>query len=136
MLSSGKKLVIRNDTVFESVGGELFPLDADIYIRHWSKNLVGYKSENGPYKVIEKDGLLGIVESSSSEKGIMNVELFEEINSEYFPLLTEADEYYRQRPDGRYLGPVFRLLHGHGQPQMGSALPDTAVLLIGWRADG
>ena len=31
----------------------------------------------------------------------MNVELFEEINSEYFPLLTEADEYYRQRPDGR-----------------------------------
>ncbi|MBN2418486.1 MAG: hypothetical protein JXL81_03810 [Deltaproteobacteria bacterium] len=101
MLSSGKRLVIRNDTVFESVRGKLFPLDADIYIRHWAKNLVGYKSEKGPYKVIEKGGLLGIVERNSPLKGIMNVELFEEINSEYFPLLNAADEYYRQRPDGR-----------------------------------
>ena len=101
MLNSGKRLVIRKNKVFETVRGKLFPLDADIYIRHWSKNLVGYKSRKGPFKVIEKDGLLGVVESGSTEKGKMNVELFEEINGEYFPLLTEADEYYRQRPDGK-----------------------------------
>ncbi|MGD9158193.1 MAG: hypothetical protein PVG39_07305 [Desulfobacteraceae bacterium] len=101
MLSSGKRLVIRKKKVFESVRGKLFPFDADIYIRHWSKNLVGYKSENGPYKVIEKNGLLGITEIDSAEKGIMNVELFEEINGEYFPLLIEAGEYYTQRPDGK-----------------------------------
>jgi hypothetical protein len=51
--------------------------------------------------VIEKDGILGIVEIDSPEKGIMNVELFEELNGEYFPLLTEAEEYYKQRPDGK-----------------------------------
>ncbi len=101
ILSSGKKLVIRNSKVFESVRGELFPLDADIYIRHWAKNLIGYKSKDGPFKVIEKDGLLGIVEKDSTEKGIMNVDLYEEINGEYFPLLTEADEFYSQRPDGQ-----------------------------------
>ncbi len=101
MLSSGKRLVVRNNMVFESVRGELFPLDADIYIRHWAKNLVGYKSEDGPFKVIEKGGMLGIAESSGPEKGIMNVELYEEINGEYFPLLTEANEFYSQRPDGR-----------------------------------
>ncbi len=101
MLSSGKRLVLNNGKVFESVRGELFTFDADIYIRHWSKNLVGYKSENGLFKVIEKNGLLGIADITSAEKGIMNVELFEEINGEYFPLLTEADEYYSQRPDDR-----------------------------------
>jgi ribonuclease BN (tRNA processing enzyme) len=101
ILSSGKKLIISNNKVFESVKGTMFPLDADVYIRHWAKNLVGYKSEEGPFKVIEKDGLLGIAEIDSPDKGIMNVELYEEINGEYFPLLTEADEYYQQRPDGR-----------------------------------
>ena len=87
--------------VFESVRGKLFSFDADIYVRHWAKNLVGYKSENGPFKVIEKNGLLGFVEADSPEEGIMNVELFEDISGEYFPLLTEADEYYSQRPDGK-----------------------------------
>ena len=101
MLNSGKRLVVREGKVFESVRGKLYPFDADIYVRHWSKNLVGYKSENGPFKVIEKGGLLGIAEINSPEKGIMNVALFEEINGEYFPLLTEADEYYLQRPDGK-----------------------------------
>ncbi len=101
MLNSGKRLVVREGKVFESVRGKLYPFDADIYVRHWSKNLVGYKSENGPFKVIEKGGLLGIAEIVSPEKGLMNVELLEDINGEYFPLLTEADEYYSQRPDGK-----------------------------------
>jgi hypothetical protein len=101
VLNSGKKLVVRRGDVFESVRGQLFPFDADIYIRHWSKNLVGYKSEKGLYKVINRGGLLGIVEKESAEEVIMTVELFEEINGEYFPLLIEADEYYRKRPDGR-----------------------------------
>ena len=101
MLNSGKKLVLSNGDVFESVRGLLYPFDADIYIRHWSKNLVGYESEKGDFKVIEKDGLLGIALKDSSEKGIMNVKLYEEINGEYFPLLIEADEFYKQRPDGK-----------------------------------
>ncbi len=101
MLNSGKKLVLTNGEVYESVRGCLYPFDADIYIRHWSRNLVGYESEDGDYKVIERDGLLGIALRDSSEKGIMNVTLYEEINGEYFPLLTEANEFYKQRPDGK-----------------------------------
>ncbi len=101
MLSSCKRIVVNRGKLFESVRGKLFPFDADFYIRHWSRNLVGYKSEKGTYKVIEKDGLLGIAELESPDKGIMQVELFEEINGEYFPLLSSADEYYSPRPDGR-----------------------------------
>ncbi len=101
MLSSGKRIIVKNGKLFESVKGKVFPFDADIYIRHWSRNLVGYKSEKGHYKVIERDGLLGIADIESPEKGIMQVELFEEINGEYFPLLLSTDEYYAPRPDGR-----------------------------------
>ena len=101
MLNSGKKIIVSNGKVFESVKGKKFSFDADIYIRHWAKNLVGYKSKEGPFKVIEKGSLLGIAEIDSPEKGIMTVELFEEINGEYFPLLTKVDEYYTQRPDGK-----------------------------------
>ncbi|NLA73998.1 MAG: hypothetical protein GX846_00700, partial [Deltaproteobacteria bacterium] len=101
MLSSGKRIIVKRGRLFECVKGRLFPFDADIYIRHWSGNLVGYRSESGRYKVIEKDGLLGIVQKDCPEKGIMQVELYEELNGEYFPLLTNADEYYSCRPDGK-----------------------------------
>ena len=51
--------------------------------------------------MIEKGGLLGIADIESTEKGIMNVDLYEEIDGEYFPLLNEANEYYSHRPDGK-----------------------------------
>jgi ribonuclease BN (tRNA processing enzyme) len=101
VLSSGKRLVIRDNKAYESVRGKLFPFDADIYIRHWTCDLVGYKSEKGTYKVIEKDELLGIAERESEEEGIMFVELYEDINGEYFPIILDAHKYYRTRLDGR-----------------------------------
>lgn len=49
ILNSGKRIVVSKGDVFESVKNKLFPFDADVYIRHWSGNLVGYKSKNGAY---------------------------------------------------------------------------------------
>ena len=54
ILTSGKKLILRNGDIYESVKGKLYPLDADVYMHHFSCNLVGYKSEDGAYKVIER----------------------------------------------------------------------------------
>ena len=101
ILSSGKKLVIRNGDVYESVKGELFPFDADVYIRHFSCDLVGYKSDDGEYKVVERDGLLGIVEKTSNEEGLMRVDLYQDIRGQYFPIITDSGKYYRSRPDGK-----------------------------------
>ncbi len=101
VLSSGKRLVLRDGRVYESVRGQLFPFDADVYVHHWSCDMVGYKSEKGAYKVIEKDELLGIAERDSSEDGLMYVDLYEDINGEYFPVLTDSCKYYRSRPDER-----------------------------------
>ena len=101
ILSSGKRLVIRDNTPFESVKGELYSLDADVYIRHFSGDFVGYRSKNGTHKVIKKDDLLGIVERSSSEKELMRVDLYQDIRGEYLPLLTDPNKVYRVRPDGK-----------------------------------
>lgn len=101
ILTSGKRLVLRDGKVYESVDDGLYPFDADVYMHHFSCDLVGYRSKSGAYKVIEMDGLLGIVESVSPEKGIVRVDLFQDVGGRYFPILTDPDKYYCQRQDGR-----------------------------------
>lgn len=101
VLSSGKRLVIKDSEIYESVRGKLHPFDADVYIRHWSMDLAGYKSENGSYTIIKKDGLLGLVEKNPGNKGIMDVDLYEDIGGEYFPVNLDSDKYYKARPDGK-----------------------------------
>ena len=101
ILTSGKRLVLRDGNVRESVDDKLYPFDADVYMHHFSCDLVGYRSKNGAYKVIKRDGLLGIVEAGSPEKGLVHVDLFQDIGGGYFPMLTDPDKYYCQREDGR-----------------------------------
>lgn len=101
ILTSGKRLVLRDGNVYESVDDRLYPFDADVYIHHFSCDLVGYRSKNGAYKVIERDGLLGVVEAGSPEKGLVRVDLFQDMGGRYFPMLTDPDKYYCQRQDGR-----------------------------------
>ena len=101
ILTSGKKVVCRNGQVYESVNGELYPFDADVYVHHFSSDLVGYKSEKSDYKVIEKDGLLGIVKADSPEQGLMRVDLFQDIGGAYFPIISAPDKFYYPRADGR-----------------------------------
>lgn len=101
ILKSNRKLVLRHGEIHESVKGTLHPFDADVYLHHFSCDLVGYRSETGDYKVIEKDGLLGIVKRDEPGQELMRVELFEDIRGEYFPLLTGHNKSYMVREDGR-----------------------------------
>jgi len=101
ILVSGKRIVIKEGKIYESVKGRLFPFNADVYVHHFSCDLVGYKSENGAFKVIEKDGLLGVVGIEDPGEEIMRVDLYQDIKGEYFPILLEPDRCYRSRPDGK-----------------------------------
>jgi hypothetical protein len=101
ILTSGKRLVLRDGKPYESVKGALHELDADVYIHHFAGNMVGYRSARGAYKVIERDGILGLVGAGSAEKGIMKVNLFEDIGGEYFPVLKDPGRRYTVRMDGR-----------------------------------
>jgi ribonuclease BN (tRNA processing enzyme) len=101
ILVSGKRIVIKEGKIYESVKGRLFPFNANVYVHHFSCDLVGYSSENGAFKVIEKDGLLGVAGIEDPGKEIMRVDLYQDIRGEYFPILLEPDRCYRPRPDGR-----------------------------------
>jgi ribonuclease BN (tRNA processing enzyme) len=101
ILTSGKRLVLRGGTPYESVKGDLHELDADVYVHHFSCNMVGYRAPEGAYKVIERDGILGIVEAGCTEQGLMRVDLFEDVGGEYFPLLKEPHQFYTVRADGQ-----------------------------------
>jgi hypothetical protein len=101
ILRSGKRLVIRENTPYEAARGTLYPFDADVYIRHFSRYLVGYRSDRGAYKLIEKDGLLGVAEADQQGEDPMRIDLYEDIGGEYFPFLASQDRYYAVRPDGQ-----------------------------------
>ncbi|MFH1122964.1 MAG: hypothetical protein V1758_04820, partial [Pseudomonadota bacterium] len=123
IVTSHRRLILRDGDVYEGVKGELFPFDADVYVHHFSCDLVGYESERGSYKVIEKNGLLGITTAQDPEKGLMYVELYQDIRGEYFPLLTDLNKTYAIRGDGRVeevtlyadssVGRVVHNLRGH-----------------------
>jgi len=102
ILTPGKRLVLRDGNVYESVKGTLYPFDADVYVHHFSCDLVGYKSGIGAYKVIEKAGLLGVVNADHPEKGLIRVDLYQDVAGEYFPpILDEPNKYYCLRQDGK-----------------------------------
>jgi ribonuclease BN (tRNA processing enzyme) len=101
ILTSGKKLILKDGEVYESVKGKSYVLDADVYVHHFSCDLVGYRSENGAYKVIEKDDLLGVVPVEHPDEGLMRCNLYQDIGGEYFPVLNEPNKCYCARGDGQ-----------------------------------
>ncbi len=101
ILHGGQRIVLHKGDVYESVGGRLYPLNADVYVRHFGGNFVGYGSPDGTHKVIEQDGLLGVVDLNHSGEERMRVDLYEDVGGEYFPLLEEPNAFYRPRADGR-----------------------------------
>jgi ribonuclease BN (tRNA processing enzyme) len=101
ILKSGKRIVFKNGRIYEWVDGHLFSFDADVYVKHLSSCYIGYRSRNGAYKVISKNGLLGVVEAAGPEKGLMRLDLYEDINGGYFPVLKEPNKFYRLRTDGQ-----------------------------------
>jgi putative transposase len=101
ILTSRRKLSLRRGRVYELVKGVIYPYDADVYVHHLSGDFVGYQSEKGAYKVIEKDGLLGVVSSDDPRQGCMRVDLYQDIKGEYYPLLAGFNRAYHLRDDGK-----------------------------------
>jgi ribonuclease BN (tRNA processing enzyme) len=101
ILKSGKRVVLRNGRIYEWVDGRLFAFDADVYVKHLSSCYIGYQSKKGAYRLISKNALLGVVEAAGPEKGLMRLDLYEDINGRYLPVLKEPNKFYRLRTDGQ-----------------------------------
>ncbi len=114
ILHGGQRIVIRGGDAYESVDGRLYPLDADLYVRHFGGNFVGYRSAKGTHKVIEKDGLLGVVTVDHPGRERMRVDLYEDVAGAYLPLLVEPNSFYRVRQDRKIERVVLEDHASHG----------------------
>ena len=101
ILHGGQRIVIRDGDAHECVDGRILPFDADVYVRHFGGNLVGYRSCSGAYKVVEEEGLLGVAPLDHPGRSLMNIDLYEDVGGDYFPLLPDTSMFYRRREDGR-----------------------------------
>lgn len=100
----GKTIRIKGMEFYEVVGEHLCPMDADIYMKDVGKYFVGYKRDNGRYRVYEKDGLLSVSRDAIRDDGaefLYMVDLYEDISGRYFPRVEESEAQYLQRPDGK-----------------------------------
>ena len=99
--ATDKEFVIKNNIFMEKVGGQRFPLNADIYHREEGRYFVGYKSENGKHTVYEKDGLLSLSNAYNfNGRPYFKVDLYEDIGGRYFEKLEAENSFYQARADG------------------------------------
>jgi ribonuclease BN (tRNA processing enzyme) len=101
----GKTLRIVGNEFYEVVGENLYPMDADIYVKDLGKYYVGYRRDNGRYRVYEKDGLLAVTPDDRGGDGatfLYRVDLYEDISGRYFPKIEEGSKAgYFKRRDGK-----------------------------------
>lgn len=100
----GKTIRIVGNQFYEVVGKNLYPMDADLYVKDIGKYYVGYKRDNGRYGVYERDGLLTVSPGDKNDDGatfLYRVDLYEDIAGRYFPKIEESDIQYFRRRDGK-----------------------------------
>ena len=99
-----KKYVVVKNTVYEEVNGRIYVLDADIFFKQSENFYVGYKDEEGDFKVVEKENsILDILpaEEETDYKELFTVQLFQDIQGRYCKFIHEAGFEYRLRPDNK-----------------------------------
>lgn len=107
----GKSYRVIENEVFEEVNGYLYPLEADVYKKEMLDTFVGFRSGEDRYRVKrQKDGLLKIVPKGEPIEGetLMEIDLYRDIEGEYYPVLEGSNEGYHLRPDGK----VERITYG------------------------
>lgn len=101
--NAGKSYKIEGDAFFEMVGDKQYILNADIYHKEDGKYYVGYKKTNGSHQVYEEDRVLTLSLNNEQNMGtpVYRVDLYEDIEGGYHPMLNDNNSTYQQRADGK-----------------------------------
>lgn len=100
----GKTIRIVGNEFYEVVDKNLYLMDADIYVKDVGKYYVGYRRDNGRYRVYEKDGLLAVSPEERQDDGatfLYKVDLYEDVSGRYFPKIDDSNARYFKRLDGK-----------------------------------
>ena len=104
LVRPGKSYRVIENEFFEEVHGYLYRLEADVYAKEMLDGFVGFRFKEGNHRVKrQEDGLLEIIPKGASTKDeiVMDVDLYCDINGEYYPILDAPDQEYNLRPDGK-----------------------------------
>ncbi len=100
--TQGRRYRIIQNQIFEEVGDTIYPFNADIYCKNYAECSVGYRNPEGSYWVYARNGLLYISHGANPELGNPHyrVDMFRDIEGEYYPALESDKQQYRVRSDG------------------------------------
>ncbi len=100
---AGATYSVVNGKLYEEVGGTLRYQEADYYVKRYPRYYVGFRCANGPFKVVEKDGVLDVLpwDANTSCHVVARVGLYEAIGGCYYPLEDGEGTEHRVRPDGK-----------------------------------
>lgn len=95
-----------NEFLEETEDGQLFPLKAACYHKRFNRYFIGIEDESGDHLLVKKQpGVYDVIEREATVPGsaevLESIKLYEDINGEYFPVLTAENEEYYVRPDGQ-----------------------------------
>lgn len=127
MLSNAEKqFIVKKKDIFEMVGDELFPMNADVYHKEGGRYFVGYKIETGNHFLYDKDGNLSITENETGGNGklLYRLDLYEDISGRYFPKLQDSKFKYIKRPDG-----LVELVESNEKGSIGRIVKDKRKML-------
>jgi hypothetical protein len=99
---SGKTFVLDGNRLDEEVEGRRCRLDADVYVKDFDVPKVGFRDPRGPFKVMERGGMLSLAPAGARAEGreVMRVRLHADVLGRYLPLLAKPNERYQVRADG------------------------------------
>jgi hypothetical protein len=99
----GKTIRILENEFYEVVDDNIYPLNADIYMKDAGKYYVGYRSDSGSYRVYERNGFLTASTDEKRDAGVplYRVDLYEDISGKYYPKIEDSYCRYLRRKDGK-----------------------------------
>ena len=100
---SEKTYRVIGDKFNEVVGTASYPVKGDLYHKHEGKLFVGRREDKGRYSVYDNEGVLSVDMNGKKPAGKFKfkVDLYQDINGEFFPVADGAGTEYRVRNDGK-----------------------------------
>lgn len=98
-----KEFRIFGATFCEMVNDKDLPVIGDYFHKEDGRYYVCFKNENGRYSVFERDFVLTLSTDPFRGEGrlLSHIDIYEDIQGQYFPKLPDGSSSYSCRPDGR-----------------------------------
>jgi hypothetical protein len=79
------------------------PVIGDYFHKEDGKYYVCFKNENGRHSIYERDFVLTLSTDPFRGDGtfVSKIDIYEDINGQYFPRIEDGSSHYSCRPDGR-----------------------------------